>query len=75
MNPISTSVSAINIAFARFDSASANLIDSVSGASSADPAVALAEQSEAKVQVEANIGVVRIADEMFKALLEISREG
>ncbi len=51
------------------------MVGAVSGASDADPASAVADQIQAKIDVEANVGVVRIADEMFKALLEISREG
>ena len=75
MDPISSSVQAINAAFTRYDRASKNLLDGVSGVSDADPAVAMAEQVVAKRQVQASVATVRIADEMFRELLQISREG
>ena len=73
MNGIATSAHAITSAFARYDRASEKLTASFSGASNDNAAEALAEQIEAKAEVKANVGVVRMADEMFKALLDIAR--
>jgi len=75
MDPTVTSVAGINAAFARFNRASQTLVEAVDGASNEDPAQAMVGQSETKAQVAASVDVVRIADEMFRELLNISREG
>ncbi|HVY03382.1 MAG TPA: hypothetical protein VG983_06965 [Caulobacterales bacterium] len=69
-----TAASAISDALSRFDRASTDLVASVSGQSDKDPAQAIAQQVEAKAEFEAGVGTVRIADEMFKALIQIGLE-
>ena len=73
MSSIIASAFALTSAFTRFDRANEKLLGAVTGASDDDPAAAIGEQIEAKIAVKASVATVRIADEMFKALLEIDK--
>ncbi|MGE3250804.1 MAG: flagellar basal body rod protein [Hyphomonadaceae bacterium] len=55
----------------RFTRASDELIDAVSGEGSADPAAALVEALEAKLQFEASVLVIHAWDDMMGALLDV----
>jgi flagellar hook protein FlgE len=74
MSAISSPASALASAFDRFERSSARALEAVSGAGDADLSVAMAEQIEAKHALQANVAVVRFADEMWKALIDLSRE-
>ena len=65
---------ALTSALDRFGHASARVSEAVTGASDADLGAALVEMSEAKTQAKAGVALIRFADEMFEALLEIGRE-
>jgi hypothetical protein len=55
----------------RFDRASNDLIQAVSGVSSASPEVAIVEQIEAETQFKASARTMRTADEMLGTLIDI----
>ena len=55
----------------RFDRASNDLIQAVSGVSSASPEVAIVEQIEAETQFKASAHTLRSADEMLGTLIDI----
>jgi hypothetical protein len=64
---------ALTSALGRFERAGSRLLGAATGAGEA-PAPALVEMIEAKTQLKAGVAVVRFADEMYEALLEIGRE-
>jgi hypothetical protein len=63
---------ALTSALGRFDRASARLVEAATG--EGEPEAAMVEMAEAKTQVEAGVAVVKFADEMWNALMEIARE-
>jgi hypothetical protein len=66
---------ALTSASGRFEQASVRLLEAASGAGdSAQIAPALVQMIEAKAQFKAGLAVIRFSDEMFDALIEISRE-
>ncbi len=74
MTAIPHAALALTSALDRFGHASARVSEAVTGASDADLGSALVEMSAAKVQAKAGVAVIRFADEMYDALLEIGRE-
>ncbi|MES1157029.1 MAG: hypothetical protein ABUL73_04530 [Alphaproteobacteria bacterium] len=71
MSVTSIGLSAISNATALFQRGSTDLLNAVSGASNADAGAAIGEQIDAKAQMEAGVGTVHIADEMFRALIQV----
>ncbi len=74
MSSLLSGVSAITNGVARFERASQSLLRASAGDESADAAGAIVEQISAKHQVAAGAATVRLADDMYKALLEIGRD-
>jgi flagellar hook protein FlgE len=70
MDPISVARYGLMAASARLE-ASAQRTAQAGGDSSVDLASEAVTQIEAKQQFSANLGVVRVADEMWRALLSI----
>jgi hypothetical protein len=73
MTAIPHAAKALTSALDRFGHASFRLLEAVTGASNADAGRALVDMSAAKTQAKASIAVIRFADEMYAALLEIGR--
>jgi len=71
MSVTAAALNALSNATARFASASTDLLASVSGQSNADSGAAIAQQIEAKTQFDAGVGVVKISDEMYNALIQV----
>ncbi|MGE0533001.1 MAG: hypothetical protein AB7G40_12965 [Hyphomonadaceae bacterium] len=74
MTAIPHAALALTSALDRFGHASARVLEAVTGADEADLGSALVEMSAAKTQAKAGVAVIRFADEMYEALLEIGRE-
>ncbi|MES1199234.1 MAG: hypothetical protein ABUS48_04560 [Pseudomonadota bacterium] len=74
MSILATPALAVTDAFSRYDSASRRVLDVASGRSNQDLGQALSDQVTAKAQVRAALGVVKIGDDMFKALLQIGQQ-
>lgn len=72
MTAIPHAALALTSALGRFDRASSRFVEAVTGAG--EPEAALVELIEAKTQVQAGVAVVKFADEMWSALLSLSRE-
>lgn len=66
-----SAISGIANATQRFERASQQLVEAVSGVSNEDPAQAIVSQIEAKTAFTANVKVLRAADEMTRSLLDI----
>jgi hypothetical protein len=75
MDAMSSSVAGIQDGVRRFERASRDLMQSVSGASAPQPRpspeTAIVEQISAENQVRANASTVRAAQQMYGALLDI----
>ena len=82
MTAISLSLQGLQAAAAKFETASARLLQATSGAARAgnvsaggandnDPAQAIVDQIEAKLQFKASALTLRAADEMTRSLLDI----
>jgi hypothetical protein len=65
---------ALTSALDRFGHASARVLEAVTGADDTDLGAALVEMSAAKTQAKAGVALIRFADEMYEALLEIGQE-
>ena len=65
---------ALTSALDRFEHASLQVLEAVTGASDANIAEGFVAMSAAKTQVKASVALVRFADEMYDALLEIGQE-
>jgi hypothetical protein len=74
MTAIPHAALALTSALDRFEHATTQVLEAVTGAGDADLAQGLAQMSEAKTQVKASVAVVRFADEMLEALMEIGKE-
>ena len=72
MTAIPHAAMALTSALGRFDRASSRFVEAVTGAG--EPEAALVEMVQAKAQVQAGVAVVKFADEMWSALLSLSRE-
>jgi flagellin-like hook-associated protein FlgL len=70
MLPISA-ITGINNAASRFERASQQLIEGVSGISGDDPARAIVDLTQAKTALKAGVQVLRAADQMTGALLDM----
>jgi hypothetical protein len=74
MTAIPHAALALTSALDRFEHASAHVLEAVTGRDDAALADALVDRMEAKTQAKAGVLVIRFADEMWDALLEIGRE-
>lgn len=70
MDPLVVARYGLMAASARFE-ASAQRTAQMGGDASVDPAAEVVEQVQAKHQFSANLGVIRVADEMWRALMDI----
>lgn len=74
MTAIPHAALALTSALDRFGHASARVLEAVTGGDDATLGEGLAEMAMAKTQAKAGVAVIRFADEMYQALLEIGRE-
>jgi hypothetical protein len=74
MTAIPHAALALTSALDRFGHASARVLEAVTGADDAAMSEALVEMTEAKTQAKASVALIRFADEMYEALLEIGQE-
>jgi len=74
MTAIPHAALALTSALDRFGHASARVLEAVTGADDTDLGTALVEMTEAKTQAKAGVAVIRFADEMYEALLQIGQE-
>lgn len=72
MDPIRTALGGLQAASARFE-ASAQRTARMGADDTVDPAGEVVEQISAKQQFSANLGVVKIANQMWSDLLEIQQ--
>jgi len=72
MDPIRTALGGLQAASARFE-ASAERTARIGADDSVDPASEVVEQVRASQQFKANLGVVKIANQMWSDLLEIQQ--
>ena len=73
MTAIPHAAEALTSASGRFERSSARLLEAASGAGG-DMAEPMVEMIVAKTQFKASLAVVRFADAMWDALIEISRD-
>ena len=74
MEAIPHAARALTSAFGRCETASARVLEAALGSGDEDLGSAMVDMIEAKTQVKASVAVVRFADEMYQALLDIGRE-
>jgi len=74
MTAIPHAALALTSALDRFGHASARVLEAVTGADGTVIGSALVEMSTAKTHAKAGVAVIRFADEMYEALLEIGRD-
>jgi hypothetical protein len=74
MTAIPHAALALTSALDRFGHASARVSEAVTGGGDSDLGAALVEMSAAKTQAKAGVALIRFADEMYQALLEIGQE-
>ena len=74
MTAIPHAALALTSALDRFGHASVRVLEAVTGADDATMAEGLVEMAEAKTQASAGVALIRFADEMYEALLEIGQE-
>ena len=74
MTAIPHAALALTSALDRFGHASVRVLEAVTGADDTGLGAALVEMTEAKTQAKAGVAVIRFADEMYEALLQIGQE-
>lgn len=74
MTAIPHAALALTSALDRFGHASARVLEAVTGGDDAAMAEGLVEMAEAKTQAKAGVALIRLADEMYDALLQIGQE-
>jgi hypothetical protein len=74
MTAIPHAALALTSALDRFGHASVRVLEAVTGGDDAAMSEALVEMSEAKTQAKAGVALIRFADEMYEALLQIGQE-
>jgi hypothetical protein len=74
MTAIPHAALALTSALDRFGHASVRVLEAVTGADDAAMSEGLVEMSEAKAQAKAGVAIIRFADEMYEALLQIGQE-
>ncbi|MEZ5994327.1 MAG: hypothetical protein R3C25_01090 [Hyphomonadaceae bacterium] len=74
MTAIPHAALALTSALGRFEHASSQVLRAATGAGDEDLGDGLVEMAEAKVQARAGAAVIRFADEMYGALLDLARE-
>jgi hypothetical protein len=74
MTAIPHAALALTSALDRFGHASARVLEAVTGADDRDLGAALVEMTEAKTQAKAGVALIRFADEMYDALLQIGQD-
>jgi flagellar hook protein FlgE len=72
MDPISTASSGLLAAGARFDVASRAIVTAAASGGNADLTSAIVNQAAAGDQLKASASVLKTADRMFNALLDIT---
>ena len=72
MDPIRTALGGLQAASARFEASAVRTAQMVADPT-VDPASEVVEQISAKQQFSANLGVVKIANQMWSDLLEIQK--
>ncbi|MDZ4691216.1 hypothetical protein [Terricaulis sp.] len=73
MTAIPHAAQALTSALDRFELASVRVLEAVTGAEDGNLGAALVDLSTAKTQAKAGVMVIRFADEMWDALLDIGR--
>ena len=71
MSAISSPALALASAFDRFERSGARAVAAASGDERYDLATEMVDQIEAVAEVKANVALVRFADEMWNALLDV----
>jgi hypothetical protein len=74
MTAIPHAALALTSALDRFGSASSRVLGAVTGGDDGAVASAFVDMSTAKVQAIAGIAMIRFSDEMYKALLDMTKE-
>lgn len=74
MTAIPHAAQALTSALDRFELASVRVLEAVTGAEDGNLGAALVDLSTAKTQAKAGVMVIRFADEMWDALLDIGRD-
>lgn len=74
MTAIPHAAEALTSASGRFERSSARLLEAASGGAGADMGEALADMSLAKTQFKAGVALMRFADEMWDALIDLAQE-
>ncbi|MBX9745577.1 MAG: hypothetical protein K2X34_01665 [Hyphomonadaceae bacterium] len=74
MTAIPHAAMALTSALDRFGHAGSRVLEAVTGGDDVAVGESLVAMSEAKVQAQASIAVIRFSDDMFKALLEIGQQ-
>ena len=74
MTAIPHAALALTSALDRFGHASVRVLEAVTGGDDAAVAEGLVEMTEAKTQAQAGVALIRFADEMYEALLQIGQE-
>jgi hypothetical protein len=73
MTAIPHAALALTSALDRFGHASARVLGAVTGDGESDLGAALVDMSAAKTQAKAGVALIRFADEMWRALIEIGQ--
>lgn len=73
MTAIPHAALALTSALGRFERSASSVLEAATGADGAELGGALAEMSAAKTQARASVAVIRFADEMYRALLDLGR--
>ena len=74
MTAIPHAALALTSALDRCGHASVRVLEAVTGGDDGDLGATFVEMTEAKTQAKAGVAVIRFADEMYQALLEIGQE-
>lgn len=74
MTAIPHAAVALTSALDRFEHASMQVLEAVTGSDDANLGAGLAEMAAAKMQAKASIAVIRFSDEMWNALVKIGQE-
>ncbi|MGD9968546.1 MAG: hypothetical protein AB7T59_18660 [Hyphomonadaceae bacterium] len=74
MTAIPHAALALTSALDRFGHASARVLGAVTGGGEGDLGAAFVEMSSASTQAKAGVALIRFADAMYQALLEIGQE-
>jgi hypothetical protein len=73
MSVIPSPALALARAFDRFERSSARMLNAAQGVGESDLAAQMVEQRKAVLEVKAAVATVRLADEMWQALLDLGK--